>query len=215
MMESDLYPECRREAANALWKIGDKSDKTVSGYFLLLKDSDPDTRKTAENILDSILTTEKPYKAFVIRALVDENLNARTYALKTISRLRIHDAIPELFNLVKMSKRGNKKENQMLLDTLSVILDENDVPSLEEIYKLGNPELKLWAIEQSGHLKSESALNLITRALKEDNPAFRQKAMESLVRTTHPEARAALKYIASNDPDPVLRKMAQEKLSTK
>jgi len=214
MAESDLYPECRREAAMALWKIKDSNDGTIAIYFSLLKDSDPETRKTAQEILDAILT-DKTHKTHIIKALLDDNQNSRSYALKTISRLHLDEANPQLFNLVKMMKRGNKKENQELLDTLSKLLDENDVRSLEEIYNMGNPELKLWAIEQSGHLKSEGALNLITRALKEDNPAFRQKAVESLGRTTNPDSRAALKYIATNDPDPVLRKMAQEKLSKK
>ncbi|PKN01699.1 MAG: hypothetical protein CVU77_04105 [Elusimicrobia bacterium HGW-Elusimicrobia-1] len=210
MAETDLYPEARRAAAKALAAIGNIDAKTIEALFLLVKDNDSSVRTEAAAILNSII--DKSHKPYIIKSLLDENTHARTYALSAIAGMRLYEANTELFNLVKMMRREKRAENREILSTLALLIDEGDVTELTGLYDMNNPDIKLWVIEQTGKLKSEAAANLAARALREENPAFRQKALESLSAAKHPKVREAIKYIADNDPDPVLRRGAAEKL---
>ncbi|MDI6756619.1 MAG: HEAT repeat domain-containing protein [Endomicrobiia bacterium] len=210
MAESDYYPECRRAAARALAGMKITDDKTVAIFFALVKDADSSVRTEAAAILDAI--TDKSHRPHIIKSLYDENRHARAYALSAIARLNLYEANAELFNLAKIMRRDNRAQNREILSTLGRLIDEGDVPELVVLYEMNNPDLKLWAIEHAARLKSEAAADLSARALREENPAFRQKALESLTGAKHARIRSAIKYIADNDPDPMLRRLATEKL---
>ncbi len=210
MAEKDIYPECRKNAVKALFQMGDNDEKTIYIYFNLVKDSDSSVRDEAKSILDSILN--KSHLPYILKALNDENWHSRNYALGIIPKLNLHEANPVLFNMAKFLNPRNRKENHEFLAVLSKLIDESDIPELEKLYVLNKPELKMWVIEQLKNLKSEASINLTVRALKEENPAYRQKAIESLIDIKNPRVLTALKYISANDPDPVLRKMAAAKL---
>lgn len=181
LLNGDLYPEVRRQAALALGSIGADPVTCIPPIFEALEDEDDQVRMAAVTSLGQFGDFGVP---FVTEALRHESEGVRLIAVTTLgqSGSRAEIAVPQLIQILKSDP--NPLIRNLSIVTLGKIGPpaSDAVPTLLTMADGADYHTRSWVFEALGKLGSaaRTAIPLLTEALDDSNELVRKSAKKAL-----------------------------------
>ena len=199
----------RREAIDALSKIGPAAEAALPGLLLVLEDQEPELRQTALKIVGKFGPKAAPALPLVKQWLDDKDLALRKAALDTWARLKGAEAVPELL-LALQDENGEVRQQALNALARMQPIPRTDavVPALIATLSDEDPKVRAPAVGILGRLGRDSAEAVpnLTTALEDEDRNVRIAAVRSLTRAA-PDGRTLVPTLVKllNDEDKSLR----------
>ncbi|MCX7940678.1 MAG: HEAT repeat domain-containing protein [Endomicrobia bacterium] len=205
----------RAEAVTVLSKWKNCEPETIEVYFSGINSSDQRLRSAAEFAFDTILPLCETAEDIYLKGIISENYNVKTFFLKKISEIKPQSITikQKLKDLIFTSSDENLRNTYF--STLAVLITENDMSILQELYNANLLTLKLQIIKLIQNFpSSDVAEQILFLALKDQSTTVRQQAVEiSQNFLNSRRIYEALTYIAQNDTNYAIRTQATKILT--
>lgn len=215
MLVKDPYPYSRANAAYALGAMGARS--AVPLLLGALKDSAPNVRSSAANVLKSMRPDAGSGIPPLVDALKDSDPSVRSGAADALAMMghEARSAVPSLFDALKDSNplvRSSAGKALAYIDPHA----NGTIPAMIQALKDSDEDVRSGAADALGTIGAEarSAVSSLLDALKDPYPSVRSSAAQALgtVGTDAKTTAPALVYVL-RDSDASVRKSASAALA--